>query len=412
MLEKKQHINDQQPYGSKRLFHLKKIFQKLVMLSELPQLDRWIAFELSQNKNFGSQDRKWYAEQIFRIVRNLYYSLYCLKYLNEIEKFEHEINTPKKFWDTVREFSFDAIYSHTKNNKIVDDAFLKANIPYWLKSLLMSRFSNQEDFYKFLILQQKRPALWIRLNHSDKLDDVVNDLKYNGFDVCVYQNRSSLAISGHKSVYQIESFKNGFFEVQDYASQEIGLACNIMPGECVWDVCAGGGGKTIQIASLLKQKGCVYATDIRAYKLDEIKRRAKRAQFFNIRTLSWDGKILPNFPKEVQNNKGFDCVLIDAPCSASGTWRRHPDAKYKVDIQSVHAISKIQLDILLTVHTAVKSNGRLVYATCSIFKEENEEVVNKFLENQSEFLLETMQIVSSPNDDSDFMFVAVMRKQK
>lgn len=409
---KPNHDSNAVPYSSAKVLHLKKIFQKLLALPELPQIDRWIAFELSQNKKFGSQDRKWYAEQLFFIIRHLYYILYSARYLNDVENFKKDINTPKKFWCAIQAFDFEEIYTTAGDLKTINDSCLKVSIPFWLTDLLIRRFSDPQQLIQFLNLQQKRPALWIRLNDAHKSSDVISELELHDFKFKISSKHTTLAILGSKSVYQLESFKRGLFEVQDYASQEIGYACAIKPGDYVWDVCAGGGGKTMQLASQLNHKGVVYATDIRTYKLDEIKRRAKRAQFFNIRTIAWDGKSLPVFPKEIQNKKGFNCVLVDAPCSASGTWRRHPDAKYKIDIEGVLSLAKIQYDILSISYQAVKITGTLVYATCSIFKEENEDVVLEFLSHHPEFILERQQIVSSPDEDSDFMFVAVMRREK
>ena len=166
----------------------------------------------------------------------------------------------------------------------------------------------------------------------------------------------------------------------------------------------------MQIAAGLKQKGAVYASDVRAYKLDEVKKRAKRAQFDNVRTLEWNGEKLPKFPREIAIRAGFDTVLVDAPCSSSGTWRRNPDAKIKVTAEGLQSVSQLQLAILNQVCTAVKKGGTLVYSTCTWLRCENEDVVAKFLLAHPEFSLVSQECFGSPWHDSDTMFAAVLKK--
>jgi 16S rRNA (cytosine967-C5)-methyltransferase len=178
----------------------------------------------------------------------------------------------------------------------------------------------------------------------------------------------------------------------------------------VWDACAGGGGKTLHIASHLMGKGAVYASDVRGYKLDEVKMRARRANISNIRTLVWNGKSLPAFPKEIASREGFHRVLVDAPCSSSGTWRRNPDGKYRITPLEIEELSALQFSILSCASRAVKKDGLLIYATCSFFCDENEAVVGKFIESAPEFELVSSQINGSPMHDSDTTFTAVMKR--
>jgi 16S rRNA (cytosine967-C5)-methyltransferase len=197
----------------------------------------------------------------------------------------------------------------------------------------------------------------------------------------------------------------------------IGMVCAPLPGERWWDCCAGGGGKTLQLASLLQRKGVVVATDIREYKLDDLKMRARRAGFPNIRRSPWDGKA----PRKKKAGL-YDGVLVDAPCSCSGVWRRNPDAKWNTDEAEIAEMSDLQLKILTAASAGVKPGGVLVYGTCSLFDPENRTVVSKFLESHPDFTLEsfadplsgklcqgTLQI--RPWDsDSDSMFAARMRR--
>ena len=154
------------------------------------------------------------------------------------------------------------------------------------------------------------------------------------------------------------------------------------PGQRWWDACAGAGGKTLQLASLMKNKGCIVASDIREYKLLDLKKRARRAGFSNISTKPWPTRKLP------VKATSFDGVLVDAPCSCTGTWRRNPDARWTSTAEEYDDIPGIQLDILNRASKAVKSGGVLVYATCSMCTEENGDVVNSFLADNPDFELD------------------------
>ena len=201
-----------------------------------------------------------------------------------------------------------------------------------------------------------------------------------------------------------------FFEIQDLASQHIGESIEVKGKQSVWDCCAGGGGKTMQIAAQLRNKGVIYASDIREFKLEEVKKRAKRAQFFNVRCLPWKGETLPPFQNEIQIKGGFDWVLVDAPCSSSGTWRRNPDAKYRIQCESISELNILQLQILSKASEAVVPGGRLVYSTCSWICEENEWLVESFLKAYPQFKLLQQNLLGSPKENADTMFRAVMEK--
>ncbi|MBN8220997.1 MAG: RsmB/NOP family class I SAM-dependent RNA methyltransferase, partial [Spirochaetes bacterium] len=200
-------------------------------------------------------------------------------------------------------------------------------------------------------------------------------------------------------------------EIQDLASQLLGEAVDAHPGMAVWDVCAGGGGKTMQIAAQMQNRGVLYASDIRDYKLDELKLRARRGGFHNVRRFVYDAESSPRLTKEIENSGGFHRILVDAPCSASGTLRRNPDVRYRIMPGDPEKFAAVQLKILSAVAPHLKAGGKLVYATCSVFRRENEAVVEKFLLGQSSYSLSEAQCVGSPQLDADTMFFAVLVKK-
>ena len=151
------------------------------------------------------------------------------------------------------------------------------------------------------------------------------------------------------------------------------MACMARPGERWWDVCAGGGGKTLQLAGMMQRRGTILATDIRAYKLEDLKRRAARAAYPNIRCAEWNGEAPPRGKKGM-----FDGVLIDAPCSSSGRWRRNPTDAGARPRNGVEELPEFRSRILEAACAGVKPGGVLVYATCSLFEREDERIVQGF----------------------------------
>jgi len=187
------------------------------------------------------------------------------------------------------------------------------------------------------------------------------------------------AVQLHKraDVFKTDAFKKGYFEVQDASSQLVAPTLDIEPGMRVIDACAGAGGKTLHIASLMENKGQIIALDIIGGKLKELKRRARRAKAHNIDTRKIDStKVI----KKLKNSA--DRVLIDAPCSGLGVLKRNPDSKWKMQPDFVDTIKETQQELLQSYSRMLKSGGKLVYATCSILPSENEQQIDTFLNSE------------------------------
>jgi 16S rRNA (cytosine967-C5)-methyltransferase len=229
---------------------------------------------------------------------------------------------------------------------------------------------------------QKRPPLWLRAQG----EGAEKALAADDVRVEVGPVPGTFALRNTRvNVYQLEAYREGKVEVQDLASQTIGMVCDPQPGERWWDACAGAGGKALQLASIMKNRGLVLATDIRAYKLKDLTKRVRRAKLSNIRSKPWDGKHIPG------KKASFDGVLVDAPCTCTGTWRRNPDARWTSKPEDVEEIAELQYSILKTAAPGVKVGGRLVYATCSFCDAENEGVITRFLAEHPEFSLVPMR---------------------
>ena len=163
---------------------------------------------------------------------------------------------------------------------------------------------------------------------------------------------------------------NGQYEVQDEGSQLVTIYAAPQPGEKVLDYCAGAGGKTLMMAALMQNKGEITAFDIDPRRLETLKKRAKQAKV----------EIL-NF----ENMGGYDLVFVDAPCSGTGTWRRAPDAKWRLTASKLKYYIFLQRQVLADASRFVKKGGRLVYVTCSVLPIENEQQVEWFLRQNKDF---------------------------
>jgi 16S rRNA (cytosine967-C5)-methyltransferase len=445
------------------------MWENIMAQKELPQFDRWLAHELKKQKSFGKNDRFWYSEILFAGFRFGYLAVF-LEYLqsqllgNDQKKqpdlavaitktapmiqefYSHYPDYPavKQAWVTMKNESFfkwvllryaaenswsisrdflpiqfseltRQIFNFAQNqlseSRRLEQQMLWAAIPLWFKGYLQERVHQSQwdwnNLNKFLANHSHRSPLWLRLNDPKKEWEVLQELELKGFRT--KQQGSAIQVEGSKGIYEMDGYKKGYLEVQDLASQLIGARVNARPGEMVWDCCAGGGGKTLQIASRPGgEKGAVYASDIREYILEVLRKRAQKAHIYNIRTLLWNGEALPEFGKEIQKRGGFHWVFVDVPCSASGTWRRNPDAKFRFAPRELDQLRQLQLQLLKNASQAVIPAGHLVYATCSWLVAENEGVVEQFLQNNSSFQLESQELLGNPYQNADTMFVAVM----
>jgi 16S rRNA (cytosine967-C5)-methyltransferase len=217
----------------------------------------------------------------------------------------------------------------------------------------------------------------------------------------------ALILKKRTNLFNSPLFAQGYFEVQDVASQLVAPFMQVMPGMRVIDACAGAGGKTLHIASLMQNKGKIIALDSEAWKLDELSKRARRAGVDCIETRPLtDAKIL----KRLANTA--DRLLLDVPCSGLGVLRRNPDAKWKMTPEFIARIRETQLTILQEYTVMLKPGGKLVYATCSILPSEDEDQVRNFLSRNTEYTLEE-EHRTWPSDDKDGFYMArLLKKQK
>jgi 16S rRNA (cytosine967-C5)-methyltransferase len=213
-------------------------------------------------------------------------------------------------------------------------------------------------------------------------------------------------------------FEKGWFEIQDLGSQIAAACAGEIEGKQVLDYCAGGGGKTLALAAAMSNRGQIFAYDSDARRLTDTVRRARRAEVRNLQIRS------PIHPEPLKGLEGaMDLVFADAPCTGSGTWRRHPDAKWRLTPDQMARRMAEQDQVLSGGAMYVRPGGRLIYVTCSLFAEENEDRITAFLAARDDFAVEP---VTPPGDlpvtadgflrltpssaGTDGFFVAVLRR--
>lgn len=167
-------------------------------------------------------------------------------------------------------------------------------------------------------------------------------------------------------------YQEGLVEVQDEASQLVAILSDISPDDKIIDYCAGAGGKSLAIAALNHNEGFIQAHDLNWHRMDVIKDRASRLGIRNIQLI-----------RQIEDTD-YDCFLIDAPCSGSGTWRRSPDAKFRLTPEKLQQLNQTQAEILETAYKHTKTGGRIIYITCSVLADENENIVQDFIAKHSD----------------------------
>ena len=191
-----------------------------------------------------------------------------------------------------------------------------------------------------------------------------------------------LRVTGRPPLASLEVFKSGAIEVQDEGSQLVALLTDAHPGQRVVDFCAGAGGKTLALAAQMQNKGHLIACDVLRGRVDRAAIRLRRAGVHNVERRGLSSERDP----WVRRHAGrFDRVLVDAPCSGCGTWRRNPDAKWRLSPAGLGELVDLQARILESAARLVKPGGRLVYATCSLLAAENQEQLDRFLGSAADF---------------------------
>ena len=367
--------------------------------------DKVIERLLKAHRKWGSEDRKVVSEIFYNIIR---WKKRLEYYIGESAKPNNIYRliiayllwskTDYKKFEEFQGIKVADIITKLKKGTVPSKAF-EHSIPDWLAQTLEKEL--KENWEKEMkALNEQAPTILRANSLKTSTKHLIEELKHENVESFQIQGfANAVQLEEKKNVFLTSAFKDGLFEVQDAGSQKIGEFLDVKPGMRVVDACAGAGGKTLHLAALMENKGQIIAMDIHGWKLAELKRRAKRAGAHNIETREiTDNKVIKRLHEKA------DRLLIDAPCSGLGVLKRNPDSKWKIDQDFIDRIRKEQETILQDYSKIIKKGGKMVYATCSILPSENNEQVQNFLKNNSDFkLVKEEKVMPSTGFDGFYM---------
>lgn len=368
-----------------------------------------------KNKKWGSRDRSFVAEATYDIIR--YLRLYD-KLSNS--NYSYTINNIWKiislwlYFNSYLEPKFKELWDFDKEeiNKIkkilLKERVYRESIPDWIDQLAIEEIG-EKKWEKEISSMNNKADLVLRINplKTTKKNLIKKLYNQNIHSEEITDRPNALKVLKRVNIFRTIEFKLGFFELQDASSQLVAKFLDVNAKHKILDACAGAGGKALHIASILNNKGNIVATDIHEYKLQELKKRARRNGIHNITTKVIDNKFLK------KNKNKFDRVLIDAPCSGFGVIRRNPDSKWKLNPKDFNSILNDQIKILNDYSKLVNDNGIMLYVTCSIFPSENEKQIALFLSSEfgKKFKIIEEKKISPYESGFDGFYLAKLKKK-
>lgn len=343
-----------------------------------------------ENHKLGINDRAFIADTIFGILRHFFslkyitkttaprslFFSYLIKFqgigLTELIPFISE--TERKQLREIKEVNIESL-----------PFIVRSELPEWLVTKVQATIPSI-DILTFGLSLQQPASLNIRVNTvRANRNDVLTELSKDGIDAkATLYSPVGIRLVKKLSIQNHDMFITGKIEIQDEGSQLLSYLLQPKRGEVVVDFCAGAGGKSLMIGAMMSSKGRIYAFDISKKRLNSMRPRINRAGLTNV------------FPRWISNENDnrikrligkVDRVIIDAPCSGLGTLRRNPDIKLRQSPESIEKAKLNQKLILSSSAKLLKHGGRLVYATCSFLPEENQEIVESFLDKHNQFTL-------------------------
>ena len=331
------------------------------------------------HKKLGARDRAFVAEAVFGVLRRYRYLSVVVPAANPRTLIVAWLLKVRGMSGAVLEkFAKPELIEHIRGAKTEDLPLgVAAELPDWVIEKLQTVMSDTDILALGRALQQHAP-LDLRVNtHKASRDAVLGRLVSEGFaaELTPY-SPWGIRLKDHPAINRHPLFLDGSLEVQDDGSQLLALLLGARRGEMVCDFCAGAGGKALAVGAMMASSGRLYAFDVAEKRLTNLKPRLARSGLSNV----MPQLISSENDTRVKRLAGkLDRVLVDAPCSGLGTLRRNPDLKFRQSPGSVAELKQKQAAILRSAARLLKSGGRLVYATCSLLPEENESIVEAFL---------------------------------
>lgn len=330
------------------------------------------------------------------ILNILRMSIYQIIFLDKIPKsaaVNEGVNLAKKYGNRgsigfvnavlrkVDKKDYTELFEEKDNIKRIS---ITTSMPEWIILELKKEGISIDKIEEICKNSNIRPSISVRINNLKiSKQELKEKLQEKGIKTEDGILNDFLILNNIKDIENLEEFTQGYFTVQDEVAGLTALVLNPQPGENVLDACSSPGGKTTYLAELMKNQGNIVATDIHEHRTKLVENAAKRLGINIIKTSVQDATIFNEKYKEK-----FDKILLDVPCLGIGVLKRKPDIKWQKEQKDVDKISKIQYKILENCSKYLKKNGEIVYSTCSIFKKENEGIIEKFVKNNLEFQIE------------------------
>ncbi|CUI17580.1 hypothetical protein PNK_1976 [Candidatus Protochlamydia naegleriophila] len=320
-------------------------------------LDLFISHYFREHTALGSKDRAFIAETIYALIRWKGLLDYLVPYACWLDRYE----------------AFQTLDQAAIQQKTDIPLHTRVSFPPYLFSLFEDNYGTDKATELCLISNTPAPTT-VRVNALKTTRDAL----LQSWDSQYKVSPTKISPDGivfHKKInfFGLPEFKEGLFEVQDEGSQLLAQLVRVQPGDQFLDYCAGSGGKTLALAPAMQHKGQIYVHDIRPFALQEARKRLKRAGIQNSQIL------LPDSPNLNKLKKKMNWVLVDAPCTGTGTLRRNPDMKWKFDENTLPRLIGQQRTIFEKALSFLHPEGRIVYATCSVLKEENQLQLEHFI---------------------------------
>lgn len=372
-------------------------------------------------KKYSKIKLKKISPWILNILRMGVYQIVFLDKIPKSAAVNESVNLAKRYGHSSSSNFVNAILRKVEKNDYeelfeisndVERISKTTSMPEWIVRELLKN-NNIESVKKICENSNLKPKTTIRVNAlKTTKEDLIkklneNNIQFKEANINEKMAGDFLILNKVKNIENLDLFKNGYFTIQDISAGLTAKILNPQPDEIVLDACSAPGGKTTYIAELMKNKGIIEAWDIHEHRTKLVEKNAKRLGINIIKTQVKDATIY-----DESLNEKFDKILLDVPCLGIGVIKRKPDIKWQRKVEDIKEITKTQETILENCSRYLKKGGSLVYSTCSILKEENEDIISNFLSKQTDFEIAENDVINIFQDEEkDGFFICKLHKK-
>lgn len=372
-------------------------------------------------KKYSKIKLKKISPWILNILRMGIYQIIFLDKIPKSAAVNESVNLAKRYGHSSSSNFVNAVLRKVEKKdyeeffEIKDDIerISKTNsMPEWIIKELLKN-NNIKDVEQICKNSNIKPKTTIRVNRlKTTKEELINRLEKEEIEYSNVNKEDNLAedfliLNKVKNIENLDLFKEGFFTIQDISAGLTAKILNPKQGENVLDACSAPGGKTTYIAELMKNSGNIEAWDIHEHRTKLVEKNAQR---LGIKIIDTHVKDATKYDETL--NEKFDKILLDVPCLGTGVIKRKPDIKWQRKVEDIQEITEIQKTILNNCSKYLKKEGDLVYSTCSIFKEENENIIKEFLEKNCNFEIKSNTIINIiPDEEKDGFFICKLHKK-